>query len=136
MANSRRKRILIPGPVLVGFSELFDEAHGRSNTPRPYPKVTPSKIGDVLLPFSCPHCHQVRSAVVDRRTRLGYRDADRDFSWCPACRGRYVINPEGTPLVKALPAGAIGAPALVEHKGKTKILNVQPESGLDVLGVA
>ena len=133
--SARRHRVLIPGPVLLGFGEIFDRSYGRHDTPRPYPKVTPSCMGEVLLPFPCPHCNAVRSAVVDRKTRLGYYDKNREFSWCPACRGRYVINPTGTPLVGALPEGATCAPALVERRGKTEVLGLLAESGLDVLGV-
>jgi hypothetical protein len=114
MALVRRPRLLISGPVLLGFSTLFDSAWGSPLTPKPYPKVTPSRVGDVLLPFACPWCKEVRSAVIDRKTRLGYHDKERDFSWCPSCRGRYVINPKGQPLSSSLPAGATHAPALVE----------------------
>lgn len=131
----RRRRVLIPGPILVGFSELFDQAHGDPKTPLPLPKVIPSRIGSVLLPFSCPHCSAVRSAVIDPKTRLGYHDKERGFSWCPACQKRYVICPEGTPLTSALPKGATHAPALVERGGKTEVVGLLAEDGLDVLGV-
>lgn len=128
-----RRRILIPGPVLIGFSELFDRAHGDPKTERPYPKVTPSRMGSVLLPFACPHCGEVRSEVVDPRRREHYYDRDRDFGWCPACRKRYVIDFKGTPLVASISAGAVAAPALVERNGTTKALDV-PDDGIDALG--
>jgi len=133
----RRRKVLIPGPVLVGFSEFFDRSYGDPRTPRPYPKVTPSCVGGVLLPFPCPHCSAVRSAVIDPKTRLGYFDKERDFSWCPSCRGRYEIIPEGQPLIGALPAGATHAPALVERRGKkSEIVGLIGADGLDTLGAS
>jgi hypothetical protein len=105
----------LPGPVLLGFAEAFEEAYGDPATPRPYPRITPSRIGPVLLPFSCPHCAAVRSETVDPSHRRAYQDAARRFSWCPACRGRYVVNGAGMPLPEALPAGATCAPARVER---------------------
>lgn len=128
-----KRRVLIPGPVLVGFGEIFDRSFGNPKTEKPYPKVTPSKIGDVLLPFLCPHCGSVRSAVIDKKTRLGYWDKERDFSWCPACQGRYVINPDGAPLEEPLEPGATHAPALVERNGETRVLRLD-DNGLDTLG--
>jgi hypothetical protein len=133
MAIVRRRKLLLPGPVLIGFSEFFDRAWGDPLTERPYPKVTPSCVGGVLLPFACPHCGVVKSAVIDPKTRLGYWDQDRDFSWCPACQKRYVIESKGTPLKSALPAGATHAPALVERVGKTEVVGLL-EDGLHVLG--
>jgi len=131
----RRHKVLIPGPVLVGFSEFFDRSYGDPRTPRPYPKVTPSCVGGVLLPFPCPHCSAAHSAVIDPKTRLGYFDKERDFSWCPSCQGRYEIIPEGQPLIGALPAGATHAPALVERRGKkTELVGMIGADGLDSLG--
>lgn len=127
-------RTLIGGPVLVGFNYLFDRDRGMPSA-KPYPKVTPSKIGSTLLPFACVHCGEVKTAVIDAKTRLGYYDRDRGFSWCPSCQGRYVINDKGTELVGALPPGATHAPALVEREGKTKIAGLlSTPDGLDVLG--
>lgn len=121
--------------MLIGFSELFDAAYGDPKTPRPYPRVTPSCVGGVLLPFPCPHCGAVRTEPVHRNKSNGYRDHDRGFTWCPACRGRYVMNRSGTPLIGALPAGADCAPALVERDGKTEQLAPR-DSALDVLGAS
>ena len=132
----RRRKVLIPGPVLVGFSEFFDRSYGDPRTPRPYPKVTPSCVGGVLLPFPCPHCSAVRSAVIDPKKRLGYFDKERDFSWCPSCQGRYEIIPEGQPLIGTLPAGATHAPALVERGKKTELVGMIGADGLDVLGAS
>lgn len=133
MPRARLRRTLIPGPVLIGFADVFDASFGDPKTPRPYPKVTPSRVGDTLLPFPCPHCGAVRSAVIDPKKRGGYYDSERKFSWCPSCQGRYVVKPEGTPLQRALPPGAMYAPALVERGGEVETLG-EPEDGLDALG--
>lgn len=130
----RRRKVLIPGPVLIGFAEMFDKSYGDPLTPLPLPKVIPSTVGGVLLPFPCPHCGAVRSAVIDPKTRLGYRDNERGFSWCPACTKRYDICLEGKPLEKPLPAGATHAPALVERGGETSVVGLFVDDGLDVLG--
>lgn len=126
-------RIIITGPVLVGFGVLFDRSYGDPKTPRPYPKVIPSRVGDVLLPFACPHCEAVRSQVVDVKKCHGWHDKDRGFSWCPACGGRYVIDGNGTELKEELSVGADAAPAIVERKGERKVLRPRNE-GLDVFG--
>lgn len=132
----KRPRHLIRGPVLIGFMEAFSEASGRDDTPRPYVKVTPSRVGPILLPFKCPHCSAVRAEVVDARKRNAYRDNERGFSWCPACRMRYVINPTGTLLADALPAGASYAPALVDRgDGKPALVGMTESSFLDAFGV-
>ena len=106
-------RVLLPGPPLIGFATLFDGAYGNPATPRPYPRVAPAHVGGVLLPFPCPHCHKVAPAAVHPRRRKGYCDKERGFSWCPACRGRYVLDPQGAPLAQGLPPGAVAAPAQV-----------------------
>lgn len=135
MKPIRRRRMLLSGPVLIGFGTIFDEACGDPMTPRPYPRVTPSVIAGTLLPFPCPHCGCVRKQVIDAKTRLGYYDAERDFSWCPACRKRYVIDSKGTPLVDDLPAGATHAPALVGRGEKSEVIGrIVEDDGLDVLG--
>jgi hypothetical protein len=110
---------LISGPILVGFWGAFDNAHGRSDSPWPYPVVTPSAIGPALLPFECPYCGTVCSELVDPKTRGHYFDKLRKFSWCPCpdCHGRFFVDRKGQPLGAALPAGAISAPALVERAG-------------------
>jgi len=133
----RSRRLLLSGPVLIGFGAIFSESSGRGNTPFPYPKVTPTIVSGVLLPFPCPHCTEVRSAVIDAKTRLGYFDKERGWSWCPACRGRYIVNPKGTPLAKDLPAGATHAPALVERAGKTEVVGLLAAAdGLVMLGAS
>ena len=136
MILARRKRPrLIPGAVLVGFAELFDQAYGDPRTPRPYPRVTPSKLGATLLPFPCPHCAAVRDVVVDPRRPGFYDDPARAFSWCPACRGRFVLDRKGMPLAEALPPGARAAPARVERAGVVSVVGELDPSGLELLGV-
>jgi hypothetical protein len=134
MRTKKTKRLLLSGPVLVGFADVFDRSFGNPKTPRPYPKVTPSAMCGVLLPFECPHCGEVRSQPIDPKTRLGYHDKQRDFSWCPACKGRYVIDPKGTPLVGSLPSNATHAPALVERGNKSEVVGLLENNGLDMLG--
>jgi hypothetical protein len=131
---ARRRRVLIPGPVLIGFAELFDRAHGDPRTERPYARVTPSCVGSSLLPFPCPYCGAVRPELVDRKKWVNYHDRERGFSWCPSCLKRFVIDYKGTPLKKSLPAGAIAAPALVERDGKTTVVGLLATDGLDALG--
>lgn len=124
----------IPGPVLVGFAEMFDRAYGDPRTPRPYPKVTPTRIGSTLLPFPCPHCGEAQAEPVDRKRRENYTDPERGFSWCFSCTKRFVVNPDGVPLADALPAGATAAPALVDRGEGDEELKPAEPSGLDLLG--
>ena len=51
-----RRRLLLPGPVLMGFADLYDAAYGNPCPPDKMPVVTPTLIGGVALPFPCPHC--------------------------------------------------------------------------------
>lgn len=126
-----RRRYLIPGPVLIGFSELFDRAYGDPKTPKngdgDYPTVVPSRLGPVLLPFVCIYCELVQPS-----NRDNYTDKDRGFSWCPSCRGRYKVDPKGQPLKEDLPAGVGYAPALVKHGTETRVIG--RTDGLLVLG--
>ena len=112
---------LIAGTALLGFAEMFDGAYGDPDTLKPYPRVTPSKVGPVLLPFPCPKCGK----PLDVDGLKGY--TARGFSWCPGCRGRFVLNREGSPLAETLAPGAIMAPAKVDGV-------VQGERALEVLG--
>jgi hypothetical protein len=71
--------------------------------------------------------------MVHAKKRLDYKD-DRGFSWCPACKTRYVLDEAGTPLTDELEVGAASAPALVERNGKTTLLGGPKQDGLNVLG--
>ena len=106
----------IPGTPLLGFAEAFDEAYGR---PGPTPRVTPSRVGEKLLPFACPHC---AAPVGHNVVMLGYLDPNRGHRWCPSCRGRFTLASAGTPLVGALARGAKVAPALVDCEARGEIL--------------
>jgi hypothetical protein len=132
-----RRHRLLPGRVLVGFGVLFESSYGDPATPTQadgsYPKVTPSRLGGLLLPFPCPYCEAVRPVSVHPRKRQGYQDEERGFSWCPSCQGRYVLDAEGAPLATPLPAGSEGAPAVVERDGKKTVVGL-PADGLNDLG--
>jgi len=125
-------RRLIPGPVLLGFAEIFDEAWGKP-APNP-PRVTPSKVGEVLLPFPCPHCSAARPEPVDPRRRSLYEDPGRGFSFCPVCLGRYVVDRAGVPLLGELPRGATSAPARVERGGRVEIARETTGGPFDLIG--
>jgi hypothetical protein len=133
----KKRRLLIPGPVLIGFAEFFDRSYGDPKTPKAtdgnYPTVTPSKLGDTLLPFMCIYCEVVQS--VDPKQVANYTDDQRKFSWCPSCRGRYVLDKDGQPLEDDLPAGVNYAPAAVKHGEETMVVGRYTKDGLVVLGV-
>lgn len=126
---------LLSGPVLVGFAELFDKAYGDPKTPRPYPFVTPSRIGSVLLPFACPACH----APIELASVRKYSDTRRGFSWCPRCKQRYVLDKKGSPLKEPVAPNALTAPASVKkHNQITKleavVVSSPDEGALNLLG--
>jgi hypothetical protein len=136
MAKIVRGRYLIPGPILIGFAEFFDRAYGDPKTPKKngdYPIVTPSKLGDTLLPFMCIYCEVVQS--VCPKQLANYTDDRRGFSWCPSCRGRYILDRQGQPLEDDIPAGVDYAPAAVKHGEETTVVGKYTKDGLVVLGV-
>lgn len=126
------RRVLLRGPVLIGFNELFDRAWGEPTT-TPLVTVKPARIGDALLPFACPHCNAVHPEMVKPKTSVGYWDKERGFSWCPSCRKRYVLDGRGAPLADKLEVGATHAPAVLECDGKV-VIDVRPADGLQLLG--
>jgi uncharacterized Zn-finger protein len=126
--------VLLRGPVLIGFNDLFAESSGREE-PGPYVKVKPAVIGGVLLPFPCPHCSAVKPEMVHPRRSLNYKDEGRGFSWCPACRKRYVLDDKGAPLADEIEVGAMHAPAVIECGGKVAVIGGRIVSdGLKLLG--
>lgn len=127
------RRVLLRGPVLIGFQELFDDARGDSHTPRPYLTVKPALVGGALLAYPCPHCDAVRPEMVHPQRRFNYRDETRGFSWCPACRKRYILDDKGAPLSTELGVGATYAPAIIERDGKVVLIE-KPVDGLNTLG--
>lgn len=120
---------LIPGPALLGFAMAFDECYGKA-TRGPLPVIAPASIGGVLLPFECIHCGEVRAEVVGAQAAQ-FKDATRGHSWCPACRGRYLLDMRGAPLAINLGAGARGAPATINGRQPVTALH----SGMDLLGL-
>ena len=117
---------LIPGVPIIGFADVFDGAYGDPSL-GPYPEVTPSRMGSVLLPFACPKC----DFVLTVSTLAKYTDKGRKFSWCPRCQGRLIVKEEGMPLPTSLSAGAIVAPALINGK----LLESHEDTGvLEMLG--
>lgn len=122
------RRRLLPGPVLMGFSTLFDAAWGNPCAPSEIPTLSPTCIGGVPLPFPCPHCGQVRKAMADPKARLGYTDPVRGFSWCPACGGRFRLDAVGIALPAPLQVGARAAPCLVTLGSASWILDMNSEA--------
>ena len=103
---------------LLGFHGLFAEDYGDPATAKPYPCVTPSRVGPVLLPFPCPHCGSVRDEMVDAALRMHYLHPRDGYYFCPSCNKRYELDLAGMPLATALEPGATFAPARVEHPPK------------------
>ena len=103
----RRRRLLLPGPVLLGFADLFDAAYGRPCAASEIPLVTPTAIGGALLPFSCPHCGAVRPQMATAQGRAEHSDPQRGFYFCPACEGRYRLAPGAPPAAPIDLAGAV-----------------------------
>lgn len=128
-----RRRKLISGVPLLGFAEAFDGASGDPTTMKPYPRVTPSRVGAALLPFQCPHCGAVRNELVKPASREYYHDQSRGFYWCPACRKRFELNLDGVPLPEDLPAGALFAPSQVDRGGDMSWM-LSSEEGFHLLG--
>lgn len=120
----RRRRQLLPGPVLLGFATLYDAAWGTPCPLEKMPMVAPSCIGGVALPFPCPHCGAVRPEMADPQQRGAYCDPARGFFFCPACRGRYRLE-AGAPLPVPLRVGAQAAPCRVRLGGASWILDLQ-----------
>jgi hypothetical protein len=123
-AWKRRRVKYLPGTPILGFHGLFEADYGDPNTKEPYVRVTPSKLGSLLLPFKCPECKQVNYEFSDARRRAMYKDPrpGRTNHWCPMCKVRFCLVEEGMPLPKALPPGAAYAPARVDRGGEVSFL--------------
>lgn len=121
------RRRLLPGPVLLGFAQLFDAAWGRPCPATEIPTVAPTRLGGQALPFPCPHCGAVRPRSKDPAARDDYRDPVRGFCWCPACLGRYRLDREGIALPAPLRPGAQAAPCRVTVGGVSWILDMNSE---------
>lgn len=104
---------------MCGLYGFFETDFGDPETKQPYKRVTPTRVGDALLPFHCPRCKKVidfsnperRSHYHDTRVLDGNK---RDNYFCPACGNRFFINKQGQPL-----SGRVGrdhgAPSTVEE---------------------
>lgn len=100
----------LPGTPVIGFHGLFEEDYGDPQTPKPYCRVTPSRSGSTLLPFSCPRCHSSidfsdsknREAHHDTRSLNGKRQNNH---FCPHCGLRFYLNEKGKEYNGALSSG-------------------------------
>lgn len=119
----KRAETRLLGAPLAGFHGIFEENFGDPETPTPYPRVTPSRVGSALLSFKCPACRTIIHEFSDHEEREHYKDPQQGFFFCPCpdCRSRFYLNEEGMPLPAALPAGANVAPCRVERGGKVSM---------------
>src|SRR5882724_9650177 len=110
----------IAGPMLCGFCDLFESYWGNLNTPVPYCTVTPTFVGNSMLPFRCPSCKEVPQELACPETRERYHDKreGRDNYWCPLCGYRFEINLKGVSLSSDLKAGAMVGPSTVTCDGQ------------------
>jgi hypothetical protein len=140
--------VYLSGPALCGLYGMFEEDFGDPESPRPYPRVTPTRLGGVLMPFRCPRC----PATVDfsnPETREHYRDPrpSRNNHFCPRCGVRFTLNTDGQALVgKIADDGAapstvetisVGSDGLLKLERKTKRPGGAEEQyllGCDLLG--
>lgn len=111
---------LISGPSLCGFHGIFEDDFGAAETESDMPTITPSAVGNSMLPFRCPTCREIPQALACPKTREHYRDRregrERVY-WCPLCRSRFRLDNNSVPLPCALEAGAVVGPSRVERGG-------------------
>ena len=112
---------LISGPSLCCFFGTFESDFGNETTDALHITITPSFIGNSLLPFRCPHCAGVPQALACPKTRKKYKDTrpGRSNYFCPLCGCRFKLNLQGTPLPSDIKAGAKVAPSKIEQEGRT-----------------
>lgn len=122
---------LIQGRPLVGFYGIFEENFGKP-TNGPMPTVTPSFVGNSLLPFRCPSCQRVCQELACTVTREHYADPrpGRDNHFCHACGCRFRIDLRGVKLPCALAPGADVAPSMVDGVWQ----DVPEDSMIDAIG--
>lgn len=111
--------VYLSGPPLVGLYGMFDADYGDPDSPRPYPRVTPSRAGALMLPFRCPRCPATVD-FSDPARREDYHDtrplpggARRDNYFCPRCGVRFTLNDRGQPMKGKLATDG-AAPSVVE----------------------
>lgn len=85
----------IGGAPLLGFAEAFEGAYGDPQTPVPYVRLAPLRMGDALLPFPCPRC----ASPVGPTAWAECADRRGGYSWCPACLWRFKLDRRGTPVL-------------------------------------
>lgn len=127
----------IEGPSLCGFHGLFESDYGDSSTPEPLCTITPSFVGNSMLPFRCPRCEKIMQALACPKTRDMFRDKRPGHGnyFCPDCGYRFKLNEEGTPLTSSLPAGALCGPSRVDCVGGSSTWQDNPgfiEAAIDV----
>lgn len=117
----------LSGIPVVGFVGLFEARYGDPDTPRPYCRVTPSRVGSAILPFRCPRC---RAAIdfTDPAVRDAHRDArdpGRVNHFCPRCGLRFYLHEGGAAPPSCVDDGG-AAPAIVERVVRC------PDGGTDI----
>ena len=142
----------LPGPVVCGFYDCFEADYGDPETPKPYARVTPSRVGKALLPFHCPSCGQVVD-FTDSERLAAYRD-DRNKArvnyFCPSCGARFYLNEAGREfsgsldsdgaapsVVERIVRGPDGVDVVRERQGEATVLGWVRQhylAGCDVLG--
>lgn len=114
---------LIPGPPLCGFFAHFESAYGRADTETDMPTVTPSRVGNSLLPWRCPSCGAPMQELACPHTRKMYcdtRPGREGICWCPRCNARFRLDERGVDLPCDLKAGAEVGPSLVTRGGASR----------------
>ena len=127
--GQREQRVWLAGPTICGLWGMFEDNFGLSSTPTPYARVTPSRVGDALLPFHCPGCGGVID-FSDAARREAFHDtrSGHDNYWCPRCGARFEINDAAAAASGAVTIGADGAAtSIVEQvdRGRDGLLNVR-----------
>jgi len=107
----------LDGPPLCGLYGFFEADFGAPDSPKPYPRVTPSRVGGLLLPFRCPCCPATID-FSDPKNRADYCDPRplRGNHYCPRCGARFLLNTDGQPLDGELATDG-AAPSMVETVG-------------------
>lgn len=96
-------QVYLSGPSIVGLYGMFEENWGDPSSPKPYPRVTPTRVGAALLPFRCPRC-ETTIDFSDPKRREHYHDTRRlgtgrrDNYFCPSCGMRFLLNDKGKQL--------------------------------------
>lgn len=113
-------KTLIQGPSLCCFWGLFEQDFGDPTTESPMRTITPSFVGNSMLPFRCPRCKDVCQDLACPLLRDHYHDQreGRDNHFCPRCGCRFKISMSGMPLPCAIQTGADVGPSKVEYNNE------------------